>query len=271
MARPTSATITCRSIRTVPSSGSTVTSHAWHPLAWTSPAVTKSAWAASRPRAPSANAATSNSPTPRSVPATVKRPPAYITSAAAASSIRAARARPSSTSFCALTTTAPPPTRADREPWEPAPRTTRSVSPKTTSTQSNGTPSVSAAICENTVAWPMPKSWVPAQTITRPSPVAWTSANSVGVLPSFSTYIASPNPRSAPRARLAARRAGKPLQSASSSARSKFSLNAPDGHDGPARRRPRKGLRAATMFRRRSSIRSIPVSRAAASIRLSVR
>jgi hypothetical protein len=29
----------------------------------------------------------------------------------------------------------PPPTRADREPWEPAPRTTRSVSPKTTSTQ----------------------------------------------------------------------------------------------------------------------------------------
>src|SRR5262245_28396765 len=106
----------------------------------------------------SATPATSKRPTPRSVPATVNRPVAYITSAAAASSISAARDRPSSISFRAPTTTAPPPRRADRDPAEPAPRATRSVSPNTTSMRSNGTPSASAAICEKTVSWPIPKS-----------------------------------------------------------------------------------------------------------------
>ena len=50
----------------------------------------------------------------------------------------------------------------------------------------------------------------------------------------------SPNPRSAPRAWLAARRAGKPRQSASSSARSRFSAECARSQDGATRRRPRE-------------------------------
>ena len=69
---------------------------------------------------------------------------------------------------------------------------------------------------------------------------------------------------------LAARRAGKPVQSASSSARSRFLRNSPEVTTAPP------GVvhgnsPGPTRFRRRSSIRSMPVSRAAASIRLSVR
>ena len=56
-----------------------------------------------------------------------------------------------------------------------SPTAIRSVSPSTTRTAAGATPSTSAATWAKTVAWPMPKSWVPTCITTSPPPSIRTS------------------------------------------------------------------------------------------------
>ena len=67
---------------------------------------------------------------------------------------------------------------AAREAKVPTAYGIRRVSPVTTSTSSNFTPSSSATSCANTVAWPWP--WVvrPVATLTLPEVSMWTCAPS---------------------------------------------------------------------------------------------
>ena len=95
-----------------------------------------------------------------------------------ASSCSAASSLARSTSSSAAGAAAAPPICVDLEPYVPAPRATRSVSPLITVTRSTGSPSCSATICANVVSWPWPCENEPVLTIASPSGVISTAPNS---------------------------------------------------------------------------------------------
>ena len=65
-------------------------------------------------------------------------------------------------------------TVAVREPPEPLPGPTMSLSPWSTCTESNGTPSRSEATCANVVSWPWPPAWPVRVTVS--SPDGWSTS-----------------------------------------------------------------------------------------------
>ena len=87
-------------------------------------------------------------------------------------------AAPSPWPACAARWIAEPLITAAREANVPTAYGIRRVSPVTTSTSSNRTPSSSATSCAKTVAWPWP--WVvrPVATLTLPEVSMWTCAPS---------------------------------------------------------------------------------------------
>ena len=97
-------------------------------------------------------ATTSRSDTLRSVPAMVNVPAAKAMSSTPASISSAAMRRPRSTIASAASVTPMPATVAVREPPEPLPGPTTSLSPCSTCTESNGTPSRSEATWANVVS-----------------------------------------------------------------------------------------------------------------------
>src|SRR5919106_2975176 len=74
-----------------------------------------------------------------------------------------------STTFRLASTMAMPPTAKEREPYVSRPIGAVRVSPCTTMTSSNGTPSASAAIWAKVVSWAWPCGEVPVTTSTLPS------------------------------------------------------------------------------------------------------
>ena len=100
--------------------------------------------------------ASSMMPMPRSVPAMLKRPRSNSMSAAAASSTWAAICRPCSMQSALASTIAAPDAIMLFEPPVPPPAISWSLSPCSSRTGSNGTPSRSHSTCANGVAWPWP-------------------------------------------------------------------------------------------------------------------
>jgi len=76
--------------------------------------------------------------------------------------------------------------------------------------RSGAMPSRSEMIWRNVVAWPCPWSWVPTETVTVPVGSNLISACSISPALEASTVLDMPSPRSLPRRRASARRAGKP-------------------------------------------------------------
>ena len=112
--------------------------------------------------------------------------------------------------FCAARVSAVPPTTMEREPLEPMPKATRSVSPSMNCTSFGSMPRRSHRICLNAVSWPWPCVLVPISSNALPLGLKRTSANS-GVGPAAcSIALATPMPRSMPRFAESSRRAAKP-------------------------------------------------------------
>jgi hypothetical protein len=159
--------------------------------------------------------------------------------------------------------------KADREPALPKP-SPRSVSPSTTRTCSIGTPNTSTTSCASVVAMPWPI-WLTAENTSMiPSASTVTVTRSSNTLPLVhSRKVEMPRPRSLPRALLCAARASKPAQSACASPWSMIISNSPESYTCPS------GFLygicpGRTKLRRRSAMRSMPVWRAASSIRRSM-
>jgi hypothetical protein len=90
----------------------------------------------------------------------------------------AAIVRALSRTFRHASTSAMPPTASDRDPYVSRPLCEVRVSPCSTSTSSNATPSSSATIWLHAVTWPCPCGLVPVTTSTLPVGSTRTAADS---------------------------------------------------------------------------------------------
>ncbi len=156
-----------------------------------------------------------------------KMPSVKLTSSCATLSIWAAIALALATIFSVATWKAEPARVAEREPPVPSPKNTRSVSPWMYWVSAGSRPRRSHTNCLNTVSWPCPWVTLPENKVASPARSKRISAPSKLGAPARSMVLESPNPRSLPRFFASARRAAKPLASASASAMSMFFSNSP--------------------------------------------
>ena len=163
----------------------------------------------------------------RSVPTTRNVPSANSISPTSASDRCAMPRRPFSMAWSQASTVALPAIMIEREATLGVPAGTSSLSPSTSRTAPGSTPSRLAISGTNVERCPCPIACAPVRNATLPSCSKRRSTASSRIPPATSRKQPMPMPRSLPSRSDAARRAAKPFQSASASARSRMVAKSP--------------------------------------------